>query len=1276
MGNPLSCFRRTPANNEESEQLLDPQSTTAIPTAQPIDLKLLSKRLVYIWSALNSGKLPSQNQVNAYIKATLKSDLLLENNVKGDLSSPGRKLLRDLRKLLGLVLVFGQEKNNDDKIQEIIFHTRTLAISAASEELIVFETTEIGSASQIHSTIISDIEKDIPLFISSLHTLFGIFLTSASFRLLFEHLSLILRQQFTSSILHGVQKVEEISEKVQSVADRTAHVADQVHGIAEGAGLSAAGVGEVAQSAEHVVLDASSATDLNAEDKALHQVEVLKARAEDVTQRTLGELRHLKQRQGSTPHSPVDANMMARHQALELDADRAGAEVAQGKQREDAIIESVQKMLLQIHDNPVQLSALRTVFSLSRKWLGYYQAMLSLQPSDLGERFCFPDTPQWEHLRSISGYLKELLERLAGGKSLDPLLHAFEKVVTSKSLSSEAKAHPEASESELVLDLITSFRRIAHKSLGIDGPEPNSEWKQSEYIKSSSFRRDVGVLIEKINTLKEAEESHIYPTTPNGSVEHGPVFAFGSELLALQLEFSSLIKALYADRTSRLLFHSLNALAEDVEQYLPGLFGRIESNSRPFLKGGISTVMTAVLNDIFGFIVPKVIGGALESLFGRSIVDSRTATEPESNDRLAYSEETTSEWSIPLPLPRIELVSSADVFSKSESRWLEGALDPRLMLVRIQDNELEEVRFQEEEGVDAQLSSLTSCFHWCCCSAERDLYADAEAGYVVVPREPAQLDLANLLTPSSISFTQSSETRVDFYSAVSIPVAVDSEPLLVDVTVPGETPHESDNAERSGQSVESQSLLVDFDVSTSVPVQNPVDSEAEEGEEEDQHLLAIVESNSNSSRGRGSMKTAIHTAHRLHLHIDGILSSLPRLPTPMALASPTPIVKSEMTRRLTLENIAYYARYNILSSIFGSWLGVGDEGLLDLEFEFRDTNNLGTATSFVDQDRGAGDGAVLGMDLEFDAGFDAFGTDDADLSEVDLPFKVSNTVFTLPHTLDITPRLRALPHGSFLSSITSMPRKLLLSLLLRPIVLPLAKIVIRRELESMLAQGIENVSETVGRIGVKVVNGARERARKRALKIKAEEDRLFKRGKQGPSRVSAKVSFGDLWDAFVRALEETSEETSAREEERQAVVDTKVKEVGSKGVQVERTAVVGDEVGSTGDAGDSTTATTTTTIAVGVVPQLLPDKADLVSSTLSASNPSKIADEAIEEMQTAAGEVLNGARDGLEHGIENVVQHTQEVTEVVQGVREGLTETREGSGLLESNGWRSTTFDL
>ena len=74
-------------------------------------------KLVAVVTALNAGKLLSQDQLSACLRYTLNSELLREDTGtdvlpgNGPMSIQGRKVLSELRNVIQATLQFGMEKN-------------------------------------------------------------------------------------------------------------------------------------------------------------------------------------------------------------------------------------------------------------------------------------------------------------------------------------------------------------------------------------------------------------------------------------------------------------------------------------------------------------------------------------------------------------------------------------------------------------------------------------------------------------------------------------------------------------------------------------------------------------------------------------------------------------------------------------------------------------------------------------------------------------------------------------------------------------------------------------------------------------------------------------------------------------------------------------------------------------------------------------------------------------------------------------------------------------
>ncbi|KAE9395658.1 hypothetical protein BT96DRAFT_942276 [Gymnopus androsaceus JB14] len=165
---------------------------------------------------------------------------------------------------------------------------------------------------------------------------------------------------------------EDIAVKVENAAETAQNLAEGVVHVADRV-HDAAGIEDVPKDAEHVALnlDFSSASILEAREQGIDKLQGLKTRAEYVAELALGEAR------------------------LETE--------------------------LGLNSN------LRIADTFHFRGIGSLPNSL---PFISGVGFDIPVTPQWEHLKALLRDSKDLVERLAGERSLDPLLHAFEDVVT------------------------------------------------------------------------------------------------------------------------------------------------------------------------------------------------------------------------------------------------------------------------------------------------------------------------------------------------------------------------------------------------------------------------------------------------------------------------------------------------------------------------------------------------------------------------------------------------------------------------------------------------------------------------------------------------------------------------------------------------------------------------------------------------------------------------------------------------------------------------------
>jgi hypothetical protein len=87
-----------------------------------------------MFKALSEGYMPSTEQTIANLRTLLASDVL--NPGIDDLSEPGRQLVRDTKLGIRVFIELLREKNNQDQLQEFLWHLSRSKASLDTSELV------------------------------------------------------------------------------------------------------------------------------------------------------------------------------------------------------------------------------------------------------------------------------------------------------------------------------------------------------------------------------------------------------------------------------------------------------------------------------------------------------------------------------------------------------------------------------------------------------------------------------------------------------------------------------------------------------------------------------------------------------------------------------------------------------------------------------------------------------------------------------------------------------------------------------------------------------------------------------------------------------------------------------------------------------------------------------------------------------------------------------------------------------------------------------------
>ncbi|PBK63483.1 hypothetical protein ARMSODRAFT_536097 [Armillaria solidipes] len=322
-----------------------------------------------------------------------------------------------------------------------------------------------------------------------------------------------------------------VQEIVANFAGNIGDIAQQVQGVAEG-------VGKIAEGVEATVEGLSKKPEADANtpvSKVAHtttQIEVAAREVADNANAAAAFGQNAKHRDSSddqinTPHLHTDDS------------------------QPDSAAEGIQAILVEAHQDPRYTAALKTLLSLLEKYLSIWQelgAMLS-QPSAPVSRF-----------NSIAADTKILLERLASGKSLDPLCATMGNLMTAVT-SVPGEDHTVVQ----LRDYLTDLRGYLARACS-----------DFSYVKSNACRTDISQLIHRGRIILKAA--------------HRAENFLGSFIGEAQ----TFISALSKDHTTIRLLRAFTTLSTDMHNYLTSVRAPITTRGSLYLSEAMWNDIAAV----------------------------------------------------------------------------------------------------------------------------------------------------------------------------------------------------------------------------------------------------------------------------------------------------------------------------------------------------------------------------------------------------------------------------------------------------------------------------------------------------------------------------------------------------------------------------------------------------------------------------------------------------------------------------------------------------------
>ncbi|KAF9256822.1 hypothetical protein L218DRAFT_910995 [Marasmius fiardii PR-910] len=164
--------------------------------------------------ALRSSKLPSNAQLDAYLKYWKDLQSPSADPKTSQLSKDGQKLVRDVQDILESLRAVVKEKNSDELIQEFVWATRGTDDETASSQ----EVTTTNGSNKVPVTK-DKAREDSQTAIKHLRTVLTLLVTNSEARKLLSDFGLVGRDLLSKTLVKAAENVAPNEEKMKAVND-------------------------------------------------------------------------------------------------------------------------------------------------------------------------------------------------------------------------------------------------------------------------------------------------------------------------------------------------------------------------------------------------------------------------------------------------------------------------------------------------------------------------------------------------------------------------------------------------------------------------------------------------------------------------------------------------------------------------------------------------------------------------------------------------------------------------------------------------------------------------------------------------------------------------------------------------------------------------------------------------------------------------------------------------------------------------------------------------
>ncbi|KAG7087026.1 hypothetical protein E1B28_013005 [Marasmius oreades] len=201
-----------------------PKDTTTSPAKgavfDPVNKELKDKdvdRKLSLYTtllALRSSKLPTNAQLDAYLKYWKDLQATSADPKASQLSKDGQKLVRDVQDILETLRVLVAEKNHDELIQEFVWGTRSLSDDVSSAADTTTTTTTNGAKVPVTK---DKARQDGQTAVQHLRTLLTLLFTNSEARKLVSDFGMVGRDLLSKTLVKAATNIAPNEEKLKGV---------------------------------------------------------------------------------------------------------------------------------------------------------------------------------------------------------------------------------------------------------------------------------------------------------------------------------------------------------------------------------------------------------------------------------------------------------------------------------------------------------------------------------------------------------------------------------------------------------------------------------------------------------------------------------------------------------------------------------------------------------------------------------------------------------------------------------------------------------------------------------------------------------------------------------------------------------------------------------------------------------------------------------------------------------------------------------------------------